>query len=937
MALSRAARSIRTAWCCWLPDVRPYAASSYRASASAFQPVVPPIARNHAPGLRKRLWRPSTPPSSPNPTASSEHNRLRGRGIEDEQHHPARAHRVVYNPLYFVRSNSHRRTDLPLQNKCLGDSPVSPIPQVEFGVLPPPASPALIVHFSLPPRPHLRNHAPEPRLSNGPDPDSEVACRLSRRRRRARGPGHDLRILGPLSTTYSCWGRQSATTPKSSYIPILPATVSSHPHSFIASRIRLLAYILTLSRDPHSPFAISLFPIPNAARSLHRQVCYFCLCPAGGGWLAAQPNNATQPVGVFPRLSTLAPDANAIRFELIDFLRALAIPAPSRARCSWRSRTTTRLTRMARARASTRSRRRYGGAALQASRWCRSRCSVVGRRERQEQIRKRFEGIKNRREYEAMWKVWLGTGPDPGTPVAIRGKYGCRGTHYGYGPGPDTAQYGLSATAIRSPMAGATALFWPSTVPRRVVGCDIPSAEPGIAPLSANTRTTGPETRIRPQQMNLDITLCGLWARAGVPANYAETTVGPACVFLAFVVVRHLDVFTGAKKHYIFFRLMRVYWREFSILAILMVLRSLTAYSGPFAMNKLLQYVETRDDIAAHVVRPWVWVVLIGLGPLLGSLIWQLYIFINTRTLVRTEAIITQLVFAQSLRIRMKADVSEKKKGEEATAPATPAGVQTPTEAESTTVQPRSASVKSGTESVKKGERKAEEATREKSVAMVGRINNLVTTDLDNIVDSREFLDLLVYTPLQLSIGIYFLYVLLGWSVWVGVASIVVLAPVPGYMAKLVGKVQKERLKYTDERVSSASEAVNDLRMVRLSSSVSTSSSLMVSAGQVIRLGRKDAKRDEELRYIWKRCLLELASALVKHVTFSSSKAPVSNAPLQLPHPYLDNGFNPRHIVSPLHFGVVLNLLQCAGYAPAAAADRVESVLQHDNLRLYQG
>jgi hypothetical protein len=89
--------------------------------------------------------------------------------------------------------------------------------------------------------------------------------------------------------------------------------------------------------------------------------------------------------------------------------------------------------------------------------------------------------------------------------------------------------------------------------------------------------------------------------------------------------------------------------------------------------------------------------------------------------------------------------------------------------------------------------------------------------------DSREFLYLVIYFPLQLILGIWFLYVLLGWSVWVGVSSIILLAPVPGYssscfcshfsclyilVAKLVQSAQKERLKYTDERVQSVSEGM---------------------------------------------------------------------------------------------------------------------------------
>lgn len=46
---------------------------------------------------------------------------------------------------------------------------------------------------------------------------------------------------------------------------------------------------------------------------------------------------------------------------------------------------------------------------------------------------------------------------------------------------------------------------------------------------------------------------------------------------------------------------------------------------------------------------------------------------------------------------------------------------------------------------------------------LVGRINNLITTDLANIVDSRDFLLVLIYIPLQITLCIIFLYIVLGW------------------------------------------------------------------------------------------------------------------------------------------------------------------------------
>ncbi|KAJ6508402.1 hypothetical protein C8R45DRAFT_967292 [Mycena sanguinolenta] len=325
---------------------------------------------------------------------------------------------------------------------------------------------------------------------------------------------------------------------------------------------------------------------------------------------------------------------------------------------------------------------------------------------------------------------------------------------------------------------------------------------------------------------------------------------------------KYLDSFSGSKsRRHIFFGLMRVFYREYIIISSILVLRVFTIYAGPYAMNKLLQYIETRDQGAQMVVRPWVWIVLMFIGPLIGATG-------TTRNLVRVEAIITELVFTHSLRIRVKAETgTEDAAGDtsetvspstgsaesgETTEVATPEneGGSSGSEDESATVQTSSSSIKSAAkDEVKKPEEK------KSGGSLVAKINNLVTVDLGNIVDGRDFIVLAVYTPLQLGIGVYFLYVLLGWAVWVGLASIILLAPLPGYMAKLVQSVQKERLKRTDERVQSVSEAVHVLRMIKL------------FGWEQSMKARIEHKRDSELIWIRKRRFLDMASNLVVTMT----------------------------------------------------------------------
>lgn len=129
----------------------------------------------------------------------------------------------------------------------------------------------------------------------------------------------------------------------------------------------------------------------------------------------------------------------------------------------------------------------------------------------------------------------------------------------------------------------------------------------------------------------------------------------------------------------------------------------------------------------------------------------QYYIFINTRTLVWTEAIITQLVFAHSLRIEGK-NYGRQLEGQRFNYRIT-----------------RRRGVSAGGRFP--GLRRRKRRLRHCRIvlhwhgggqtgrggfegSLVGRINNLVTTDLGNIVDSRDFFKiLLIYVPLQLSVG----------------------------------------------------------------------------------------------------------------------------------------------------------------------------------------
>jgi len=134
--------------------------------------------------------------------------------------------------------------------------------------------------------------------------------------------------------------------------------------------------------------------------------------------------------------------------------------------------------------------------------------------------------------------------------------------------------------------------------------------------------------------------------------------------------------------------------------------------------------------------------------------------------MVRTEGIITQLVFEHALRIRMKAETASN---QQSPPPSTPGSetrsfaegiTDNESEAESMaasgegTLRESGASSTTTATSVAKGKHKAKASTDSetppkpdkdkdkdtKKDNLIGKINNLVTTDLNNLVDGRDFL-----------------------------------------------------------------------------------------------------------------------------------------------------------------------------------------------------
>ncbi|VDB84814.1 unnamed protein product [Peniophora sp. CBMAI 1063] len=275
---------------------------------------------------------------------------------------------------------------------------------------------------------------------------------------------------------------------------------------------------------------------------------------------------------------------------------------------------------------------------------------------------------------------------------------------------------------------------------------------------------------------------------------------------------KHLDRFSGAPSQHMLIAFIKTFPWEFVAQILLICLHVLGKFLEPIGINRLLNFVETGGEGA--VVRPWVWISFMFFGPFIGTVAFQLYFYISTHTLVRLQTIITQLIFEHALRMRMKAETDDAaRQGEEV----------------------------EGSGGAKKSD----------NSNLTGRINNLVATDTTNITDGRDFLFLILYSPLQCAVAIYFLYTLLGWSALIGLALMIASLPLPGWIASQMQNLQRTAMKKTDARIQTATETLGILRMIKLFGWEGKMSE------------RLAAKREDELHWIIRRKLADLANNVV--------------------------------------------------------------------------
>jgi len=173
-------------------------------------------------------------------------------------------------------------------------------------------------------------------------------------------------------------------------------------------------------------------------------------------------------------------------------------------------------------------------------------------------------------------------------------------------------------------------------------------------------------------------------------------------------------------------------------------------------------------------VQPWFWIGLLLCGPLLNSIFLHWNLYLSTVVLVRLQTILTQLVFEHSLRIRFKAEAPSSSPTSQTSDPipssSTISSLDNESDSESVRGETESQDTRQTTtvaasenssqhddslSDTAKGKKKVGGSIKAPTEArpkhsgdaenLMGRINNLVTSDVYNVGEGDEFLNMCMF------------------------------------------------------------------------------------------------------------------------------------------------------------------------------------------------
>lgn len=97
-----------------------------------------------------------------------------------------------------------------------------------------------------------------------------------------------------------------------------------------------------------------------------------------------------------------------------------------------------------------------------------------------------------------------------------------------------------------------------------------------------------------------------------------------------------------------------------------------------------------------------------------------------------------------------------------------------------------------------------------------GDIVNYMAVDAQRLQDLTQFAQQVWSAPFQITICMISLYQLVGWSMLAGIAVMVIMIPINGYIARIMKNLQKKQMKNKDARSRLIAEIINNMKSIKL-------------------------------------------------------------------------------------------------------------------------
>ncbi|XP_048103810.1 multidrug resistance-associated protein 1 [Alosa alosa] len=97
----------------------------------------------------------------------------------------------------------------------------------------------------------------------------------------------------------------------------------------------------------------------------------------------------------------------------------------------------------------------------------------------------------------------------------------------------------------------------------------------------------------------------------------------------------------------------------------------------------------------------------------------------------------------------------------------------------------------------------------------VGEIVNLVSADTQKLMDFVVYFNAVWLAPIEITLCLFFLWQHLGPSALAGIATVILIFPVNGFIAKHRSKLQEMQMKYMDGRIKLMNEILNGIKILK--------------------------------------------------------------------------------------------------------------------------